>query len=69
MNVEGVLIITFAIISLISVIGWAVNFNSTKALLMYMYEQGYELPDKKKISVFCKRAAKHALGIKMENFE
>lgn len=67
--VKEVLIVMFAITTTISSIGWAINFNSTKALLMYMYDRGYELPDKKKISIFCKRAARHALGIQMKDID
>ena len=68
-DIKEILIVTFAITTVISSIGWAVNFNSTKALLMYMCEQGVELPDKGKIGAYCKRAAKHTLGIKMENVD
>lgn len=69
MYIKEVLIITFAITTIISLIGCYVNFNAAKTLLMYMYEQGYDLPDKKKISTYCKRAARHALGIKIKDID
>ena len=67
--IKEVLIVTLAITTIISSIGWAINLNRTQALLMYMYDSGYALPDKKKISFFCKRAARHALGIQMEDID
>ena len=69
MYIKEVLLVVFAITTFVSLSGWCVNFNSTKALLMYMYEQGYTIPDKKKINYFCKRAAMHALGIKVEDVD
>ena len=69
MYLKEVIIFALTVTTIISSIGWAINFNSTKALLMYMYEQGYKLPDKKKISIFCKRAARDALGIKIEDMD
>lgn len=64
---ERIIAIIRAIALLVSFLacasGWAISYNGMKALLLYMKDKNYELPDKAERRKYCKRAAKHTLGL------
>lgn len=64
-----VLFVTSLIVTAICAIGWSSNYVSTKALLFYIKAKKYEIPDKKQIKKWTRYAAKHTLGIKVEDID
>lgn len=56
-----VIVVILGIAVVFCAFGWAVSYNSTKALLMYMKQSGFKIPDKKEIKKFSRMAAMHTL--------
>lgn len=63
MRMEDVLIFMLLLTNCISVIGWAVCYISSKALVFFMKEKGYTPPGKMEIKKWCRYAAKHTLRL------
>ena len=63
----GVLFVTSLIVMTICAIGWSVNYVGTKALLLYIKAKGYRVPSKQEIKKYTRYAAKHTLGIEVED--